>query len=63
MTKKRLDTLKQALNIVGSKKALCAALWISYDELEEYLDGKKPIPEALHLAARRIVEKGDGKPH
>lgn len=54
---KRLDTLKRALSIVGSKKALCAALWISYEELNFCLEGKKPVPEPLYQAALRIVER------
>jgi hypothetical protein len=58
---KRLDTLKHALSILGSKKALCAALWLSYEELSAHLEGTKPIPESLYLAALRVVERNAKK--
>lgn len=54
--------LKQALEILGSKKALCAALWISYEELEAYLEGKKAVPEAVLQAAADIVSRGPKSP-
>jgi DNA-binding transcriptional regulator YdaS (Cro superfamily) len=54
---KRLDTLKRALSIVGSKKALCAVLWISNDELNGYLKGERPIPEPVYQVALQIVQR------
>jgi hypothetical protein len=54
--------LRRALEIAGSKKALCAALWISYEELEAYLEGKKAVPEAVLLAAADIVTRGAKRP-
>jgi len=58
---KRLDTLKQALTLAGSKKALCAALWISNEELNSCLEGKKPVPEPVYQAALEIVERDSTK--
>jgi hypothetical protein len=50
------SALKRALDIVGSKKALCKALWISYDELDAYLGGEKPVPRTVEAAAADIVK-------
>ena len=58
---KRLATLKRALSIVGSRKALCAALWISDEELNSCLEGKKPVPEPVYQAALDIVERDSTK--
>jgi DNA-binding transcriptional regulator YdaS (Cro superfamily) len=58
---KRLETLKRALSIVGSKKALCAALWISNEELNSCLEGKKPVPEPVYQVALEIVERDSTK--
>ena len=54
---KRLETLKRALSIVGSKKALCAALWVSYEELNFCLEGTKPVPESMYQAALEIIQR------
>lgn len=50
------SALKRALDIVGSKKALCKALWISYDELDAYLGGEKPVPRTVEAAAADLVK-------
>jgi hypothetical protein len=55
MTRGR-TTLKRALELAGSRKALCKALWISYDELDAYLAGEKPVPRAVESAAADIVK-------
>ena len=55
MTRGR-STLKRALELVGSKKTLCKALWISYDELDAYLGGEKPVPRTVEAAAGDIVK-------
>jgi len=51
----KLWMLKKALDIVGSRTALCSALWVGDEELKAYLEGKKPIPDALYQAAADIV--------
>lgn len=50
-------TLKRALELLGSKKALCAALWLSYEELEGYLRGEKPVPQSVIAAAAEIIKR------
>ncbi len=55
MTRGR-STLKRALELVGSKKALCKALWISHDELDAYLSAEKPVPRSVEAAATDIVK-------
>lgn len=55
MTRGR-STLKRALELVGSKKALCKALWIAYDELDAYLAAEKAVPRSVEAAAADIVK-------
>ncbi|HYX47961.1 MAG TPA: hypothetical protein VE820_14220 [Sphingomicrobium sp.] len=50
-------TLKKALELAGSKKALCRALWLSYEELEDYLAGNKAVPQSVASAAAKIVKE------
>ena len=50
-------TLKKALELLGSKKALCRALWLSYEELEDYLAGNKAVPQWVASAAAKIVKR------
>jgi hypothetical protein len=54
-------TLQRALELLGSKERLSAALWLSRDDLEQYLQGAKAIPDAVFLAALDIVA-GRGMP-
>lgn len=54
--------LRKALELIGSKKALCKALWLSYDELEDYLSGKKPVPASVASAATDIARKKPTRP-
>jgi hypothetical protein len=56
MTRGRSSTLKRALELVGNKKALCKALWISYEELDAYLAGDKPVPRTVEAAAADLVK-------
>ena len=55
MTRGR-NVLRKALELVGSKKALCKALWISYEELDAYLGAEKPVPRSVEAAAADIVK-------
>jgi hypothetical protein len=49
-------TLQRALALLGGSKAgLAAALDITGDELEGYLDGTQPLPDLLFLDALDIV--------
>ena len=56
----RLDALKRALGVVGNREALCKALWISQEELDDYLEAEKAIPESLYLATLNIADNGNG---
>lgn len=51
-------TLERALDAVGDKERLAAALEISLPDLETYLTGKKPLPHAAFLTALDIVASG-----
>lgn len=48
-------TLARALEIIGDKARLAAALGISDHELDQYLQGEQPLPNRLFLAALDIV--------
>jgi hypothetical protein len=48
-------TLHRALEILGSREELRRALWLTSAELDDYLGGKKPVPNAIFLAALDIV--------
>lgn len=48
-------TLLRALDMLGTKERLAAALHVRPDELEAYLLGQKPVPNELFLAALDIV--------
>jgi hypothetical protein len=48
-------TLARALEIVVTKDALAAALRIPLEELENYLGGRKPVPQRVFLDAIDIV--------
>jgi hypothetical protein len=47
--------LEQALKIVGNKKELCKVLWISDEELEAYLSGKRRVPQSVVTAATDVI--------
>lgn len=49
------DVLERAIIIVGSKRDLCAALWISEAELEAYLAGRQPVSDAVYLGALDLL--------
>ena len=48
-------TLQRALEFVGSRERLAARLAISHEELDDYLSGRRPIPNEVFLAALDIV--------
>jgi len=48
-------TLERALEALGKKERLAAALEISLPELETYLVGDKPLPHGKLIAALDIV--------
>jgi len=49
------DVLQRAIAVAGSKKALCAALWISEAELEAYLAGRVPVTDAVYFGALDLL--------
>ena len=49
------QVLQRAIAVVGSRKALCAALWISESELEAYLCDRLPVTEAVYLGALDLL--------
>jgi hypothetical protein len=56
-------TLQRALALLGGSKAgLAAALDITGDELQAYLDGTQPLPDLLFLDALDIVAGMSIKP-
>jgi hypothetical protein len=48
-------TLQRALEFVGDHDELAEKLAISRPELEDYLAGRKPIPNEVFLAALDVV--------
>ena len=50
-----LRRLRRALEIVGTKERLAAALNVTLADLDSYLDGKKPVPLEVFFAAVHIV--------
>ena len=48
-------TLERALEVVATKERLATALEISTADLEAYLAGEKPLPNAVFMAALDIV--------
>jgi hypothetical protein len=50
-------TLQRALDAVGTRERLAELLSISLEDLEEYLAGRKAIPNQLFLAALDIVAR------
>jgi len=48
-------TLKRALEVLGNKDRLAAALGISLTELDGYLTGEKRLPYDAYVAALDIV--------
>lgn len=55
-------TLVKALQIVGSKERLAAALEIEVAQLEGYLDGVE-LPHKVFIDALDIVANGPRPPH
>lgn len=49
--------LEDALALVGSRKALCEVLWLSYEELDAYLKEEKPVPPSILAAAADLVKR------
>jgi len=47
--------LERALKIVGSKKELCKLLWLSDEELDAYLSGKRRAPQSVITAATDVI--------
>ena len=48
-------TLERALEAVGNKERLAAALQVPLAELEAYLQGEKPLPHTIFIEALDIV--------
>ena len=42
----QLQSIQKAIEILGSKQRLCAALWVAPRELDRYLAGE-PLPQPL----------------
>jgi hypothetical protein len=55
-------TLQRALEIVGTRERLAAALGISPADLDAYLAEDKPLPDPLFHAALDIVASGRQRP-
>jgi hypothetical protein len=55
MSTPQIRTLKRALEKLVKKERLAAALGITVEELEDYLAGKKPLPNNIFMAALDIV--------
>jgi hypothetical protein len=54
-------TLERALKVVETKERLAVALEMPLAELEAYLSGQKPLPNAAFIAALDIVANGQSK--
>jgi hypothetical protein len=54
-------TLERALRIVRTKERLAVALEVSLTDLDAYLAGTKPLPNAAFIAALDIVANGQDK--
>ena len=54
---KELETLQLALEVAGSKEALCAELWISRGDLDAYLTAMRPVPEVVFQAALDLLAR------
>ena len=48
-------TLQRALEALGSKERLAAVLDVDLHALDTYLNGEKPLPQDLYIAALDIV--------
>jgi hypothetical protein len=55
MSTPQIRTLHRALEKLKEKKRLAEALGISAADLEAYLSGEKPLPNAVFLQALDIV--------
>ena len=51
----QIRTLKRALEKLVKRERLAAALGVAPEDLEDYLTGKKPVPNKIFLAALDIV--------
>ena len=51
----QIRTLKRALEKLGTKERLAAALEMTPAELDDYLAGRKPLPNQAFLDALDIV--------
>jgi hypothetical protein len=49
------DVLERAIAVVGSKRDLCSALWISEAELEAYLAGRQEVTDAVYFGALDLL--------
>ena len=50
----QLQSIQKAIEILGSKQRLCAALWVPPRELDRYLAGE-PLPHTLLLQVLEIL--------
>ena len=50
-----LRTVRRALEIVGTKESLAAALNVTLADLDSYLEGAKPVPLKVFFDAVEIV--------
>lgn len=53
-----LRTLQRALEILSTRERLAQALRVPAEEIDDYLSGKKAIPQPVFLAALDIVARG-----
>jgi hypothetical protein len=50
-----LPTVRRALEVLGTKERLAAALNITLGDLDAYLEGEKPVPMQVFFDAVDIV--------
>jgi hypothetical protein len=54
MEQPQQQSIQRAIEILGSKQRLCAALWVPPRELDRYLAGE-PLPQPLLLQVLEIL--------
>lgn len=54
----RMKTLELLLKKLGDAEAVCRRLWISRDDLKDYLGGSRPIPLCVSQHALDLLASG-----
>jgi hypothetical protein len=53
-----MKSLELLLTKLGNVEAVCRRLWISRDELRDYLSGLRPVPQSVSLHALDLLGAG-----